>query len=190
MKIMELSDLKSDWHNAGVTMKSEGDLLKMTRINNHPTLKKIRSKLIIETFCFILFLSIYYDWFDGDKKPMYANALLVSSLLLFIANDMIGYFSIVKKFSGRDIKNSLEIYLARIKRLSIYSMICIVLYSFSILLFFTSVIHFTKEKSFILLSFVILLFQMLFWSQRIWNKWIKSLQQQLKNFEIEEVSKA
>jgi len=87
---MELEDLKSDWQNGLIAEKSEDDLQKMTRITNHPTLKRIRTKLIIETISFVLFLVVYYDWFDGDKKPFYANAFLVVSLLFFIANDVVG----------------------------------------------------------------------------------------------------
>lgn len=187
MKIMELEDLKSDWQHANVPFRNEADLLKMTQIKNHPSVKKIRTKLIIEIIGFVLFLTVYYDWFDGDQKPVYANVLLVSSLLLYIANDVFGYVSIVKEMDGLNLKASLGKYLARIRRLSVYSLICTLLYSLSFLLFFSSVIHFTKEKSFLLLFLVIVLFQMMFGSQRIWNRWIKSLEQQVKEFDLDEV---
>ncbi|MBC8004667.1 MAG: hypothetical protein H7X84_04260 [Verrucomicrobia bacterium] len=184
---MELEDLKSDWQQADVAFKSEADLLKMTKIKNHPSVKKIKTKLMVEIIFSVLFLAVYYDWFDGDQKPLYANVLLVSSLLLYIANDVIGYLSIVKGINGLNLKASLGKYLARIRRLSVYSLICTLLYNLSFLLFFSSVIHFTKEKSFLLLFLVIILFQTLFWSQRIWNKWINSLEQQVKDFDLDEV---
>lgn len=187
MKIMELEDLKSDWQYAHVPFRSEADILKMTRIKNHPSVKKIRTKLMIEIIGFVLFLTVYYDWFDGDQKPFYANVLLVSSLLLYVANDVIGYASVVKGINGLNLKASLGKYLVRIRRLSVYSLICTLLYSISFLLFFSSVIHFTKEKSFLLLFLVIVLFQMLFGSQMIWNKWIKSLEQDVKDLDLEEV---
>lgn len=187
MKTMELEDLKSDWQQADVAFKSEADLLKMTKIKNHPSVKKIKTKLMVEIIFSVLFLAVYYDWFDGDQKPLYANVLLVSSLLLYIANDVIGYLSIVKGINGLNLKASLGKYLARIRRLSVYSLICTLLYNLSFLLFFSSVIHFTKEKSFLLLFLVIILFQTLFWSQRIWNKWINSLEQQVKDFDLDEV---
>lgn len=184
---MELKDLKTEWQMADVAFKSEADLLKMTKIKNHPSLKRIRTKLIAETIFFALFLTVYYDWFDGDQKPFFANALLAGSLLLYILNDIIGYISIVKSISGLDLKVSLEKYLTRIKQLAAFSLICSFLYSLSFLVFFSSVIHFTKEKSFILLGILIVLTQMLLWSQRIWNKWIKSLQQQVMDFGLDEV---
>ena len=184
---MELEDLKSDWQNGLIAEKSEDDLQKMTRITNHPTLKRIRTKLIIETICFVLFLLAYYDWFDGDKKPFYANAFLVVSLLFFIANDVVGYFSIEKRIEGSNLKTSLEKYLSKIKQLSTLSLMCTFLYSISILVFFTSVIHFTREKSFILVGISIIFIQLMFWSQRIWTRWIKKLEQQVSDFKPDEI---
>lgn len=184
---MELEDLKSDWQNAITTEKSKGDLQKMTKIKNHPTLKRIRTKLILETIGFVFFLVVYYDWFDGDKKPFYANALLVIGLLFFIINDVVGYFSIEKRIEGSNLKTSLEKYLSKIKRLSTLSLMCTFLYSISIIVFFTSVMQFTREKNFILLGISIILIQMMFWSHRIWSRWIKKLEQQVGDFELDGV---
>jgi len=182
---MEINDLKSGWQSIEVPFKSEADLLKMTQIKNHPSIRSIRTKLIMETISMVLFLTVYYDWFDGDKKPLFANALLVIGLLLYIATDVIGYISISKRIHGADLKISLDRYLAKIRSLANYSLISSILYSVSFLLFFSSVIQFTKEKSFILLGLVIVMVQMVFWSQRIWRKWINSLQQQVKEFNME-----
>lgn len=182
---MELNDLKASWQNAGDAIKTEADLLKMTKVNNHPSLKKIRKKLIAETFFLLVFLTVYYDWFDGDQKPFYANVSLVVGLLLYVATDVIGYVSITQPSISSNIKVSLNNYLKTIKRLSVFSLLVSLIYTICFVLFFTSVIHFTKEKSFLLLGFAVVLFQMLFWSQRIWNKWIKALQQQVRDLESE-----
>src|SRR6187399_1625661 len=113
---MELNDLKSNWQNAGGAYKSEADVLRMTKIANHPSLKKIRTKLIVETIFLLVFLVVYYDWFDGGKRPFYANLILVAGLLFYIANDVVGYFAITKPISGLNLKLSIENYFARIKR--------------------------------------------------------------------------
>ncbi|MEO8413097.1 MAG: hypothetical protein ABI472_05530 [Ginsengibacter sp.] len=183
---MELDDLKSNWQNAGGYSKSESDLLNMTKLTHHPSLKKIRIKLIAETIFLVLFLVIYYDWFDGDKKPLYANIILATGLLFYIANDMIGYVAIAKPVSGLNLKLSITNYFARIKRLAIFSLIFSFLYSISLIVFFTSVIHFTREKRFLLLGLVIILFQLMFWSFRVWTRRIKSLQQQVKDFDTDD----
>jgi len=183
---MELHDMKSNWQQAGGDFKSEADLLNMTKITHHPTLKKIRIKLIAETIFLLLFLIIYYDWFDGDKKPLYANILLVAGLLLYIANDIIGYISIATPVSGINLKLSITNYFARVKRLAIFSLVVSFLYSISLIVFFTSVIHFTKEKRWLLIGFLVILFQVMFWSFRVWTNHLKNLKQQMKDLGFDE----
>lgn len=185
---MELNNLKSDWKNAGEDFKSEADLLLMTKIANHLSIKKIRTKLIIEAIVLLFFLFIYYDWFDGDKKPFYANLSLVISLLLYIFNHVIGYISITRPIRGTNLKLSLQNYLMRIKRLSISSIIITFLYSISIIIFFTSVITFTKEKGLILVFSIVVAVQFILLSLRMWTKWIKNLELLVKDFNIDEES--
>lgn len=183
---MELNDLQSNWQNASGAFKSKAELLKMAKINHHPSVKKIRTKLIAEAIFLLVFLVIYYDWFDGDKKPFYANIILVTGLLLYIAKDIIGYVAIAKPINGLNLELSITNYFIRIKRLAILSLTFSFLYSISLIVFFTSVIHFTREKRFLLLGLTIVLFQLMFWSFRVWTKWIKSLKQQVRDFKIDE----
>lgn len=183
---MELNDLKTGWQNAGGAFKSEANLQQMIKVTNHPSLKRIRIKLIVETIGLVLFLSTYYDLFDGDKKPFYANLVLVAGLLLYILNDVIGYISLARPTMGANLKLSIQNYLIRIKRLSVFSLMISFLYSISIIIFFTSVINFTKEKRWILAGIIIILFQLILLSIKVWNKRIKNLQQQVKDFNIDE----
>lgn len=185
---MELNDLKSGWQNAGGDLKSEADLQRMTRMVNHPSIKKIRTKLIVETIVLLFFLFIYYDWFDGDQKPFYANLALVVGLLLYIFNDVIGYISITNPVRGTNLKLSIQNYLMRIERLSVSSIIITFLYSISIIIFFTSVITFTKEKGLMLVFSTVIVFQLILLSFRMWSKWIKNLKLQLKDFDLDEES--
>jgi hypothetical protein len=183
---MELNDLKAGWQNTTGEFKSEEDLQRMTRMVNHPSIKKIRTKLVIETITLVFFLLIYYDWFDGDKKPIYANLALVVGLLLYIFNDIIGYIAIIRPIRGANLKLSIQDYLMSVKRLSISSIIVTSLYSFSIIIFFTSVINFTKEKGLILIFSSVIVCQLILLSFRIWTKWIKKLKQQVKDFNLDE----
>jgi hypothetical protein len=180
---MELNDLKSVWKDAGKTSKSEADLYQMTKITNHPSLKKIRTKLIFETMGLLSFLLIYCNWFDGDNKPLYANLLLVTAILLFIFNDVIGFIFMLKPIKGSNLKSSIHNYFVRIKRLSIFSIIISLLYSISIVIFFTSVISFTKEKYLILIGIIVILLVMTYFSSKIWSNWIKNLKQQVEDFD-------
>ncbi|RNI34334.1 hypothetical protein EFY79_16725 [Hanamia caeni] len=183
---MELNDLKAGWQNTTGEFKSEEDLERMTRMVNHSSIKKIRTKLVIETIILVFFLLIYYDWFDGDKKPFYANLALVVGLLLYIFNDIIGYIAIIRPIRGANLKLSIQDYLMSVKRLSISSIIVTSLYSLSIIIFFTSVINFTKEKGLILVFSSVIVCQLILLSFRIWTKWIKKLKQQVKDFNLDE----
>ena len=46
---MEFDDLKSNWQHAGKPTKSVAELQLMTRVQQHPRLRRIRLKLLIET---------------------------------------------------------------------------------------------------------------------------------------------
>jgi uncharacterized membrane protein len=183
---MELDDLKQSWQNAGDNLKTETDLAKMTKVAHHPTLKKIRVKLVAETVGLLLFLIIYYDWFDGDTKPLWANIALVSGVLLYLLNNVVGYISMARPVQNLNLKLSVQKYLADVKRFSWLSLGISFLYSICLVAFFSSVILFTKEKALLVTGLVIILLQMIFFSQRTWGRWIKSLQAQVNELTVEE----
>ena len=182
---MELNDLKSGWQNASSSSRTEADLQKMTQIMHNPSLKKIRRKLIVESIGLIIFLFIYYDWFDGDKKPLIANVFLVGSLLLYILNDVIGFISLTKLVLGASLRQSIQNYLKRIKRLFIFSMITSALYSITLIVFFASVIDLTEKKKMIMGGIVIVMTLMIILSAKIWNGRIGKLKQQIKDFAVD-----
>lgn len=182
---MELNDLKSEWQHAGAASRTEADLQKMTQIMHNPSLKKIRQKLIIESAGLVIFLFIYYNWFDGDQKPFVANMFLVGSLLLYILNDVIGFISLVKLVQGTSLRVSIQNYLETIKRLFVFSVITSALYSISLIVFFTSVINFTEKKKMILGGIIIIMALMIILSIKIWNGRIGKLKQQVKDFELD-----
>lgn len=182
---MELNEMKSHWQNAGSPSKSEADLQKMTRIMNHPSLKKMKRKLIIESIGLAIFLFVYYDWFDGDKKPFFANMFLAGSLLLYIVNDLIGFISITRLVMGTNLRLSIQNYLKSINRLFVFSMLTALLYSIALVAFFASVINFTEKKMMVLGAIIIILILMTVLSFNIWNGRIKKLKQQVKDFALD-----
>ncbi len=183
---MELNELKSGWQKAGSNYKTEADLKRMTKLNQHPTLKRIRTKLIIETILLSFFLVVYYDWFDGDQKPLYANLLLFTGALLYILNDVIGYISLAKPVMKENLRSSVQHLLSKLKRLSMLSLLVSFLYSVCLLAFFLSVITFTKEKSFILLGMILVLTQVTHISYKLWRNWIVKLELQVTDFSKED----
>src|SRR5689334_397479 len=106
-----MDPLKTAWQNAGAnTTKSTADIKEMLRGNKHPVLKKIRTQMIVELIGFCLFGIVYYDFFDGDQKPLYANVILVVSLLLVIFHNLIGYLNTARSVKGDNLCVSLEKY--------------------------------------------------------------------------------
>lgn len=178
---MELNDLKSGWQHAGDGHKTETDLKNMTKVMNHPSLKKVRTKLLIEVILMTLFLFLYYSGFDGDKKSLLVNLLLVSSVILILLNDLIGYISISRPAKGGNLKINIQNYLRRIKRLSVLSICFSFLYSVSLIVFFSASITFTPRKYLIVAGFISILFLSVYFSYRIWSKWIGNL----KNLSVE-----
>ena len=120
---MELDEFKSGWRNAGNRIKSQEDLEKMTKLVNHPVIKRIKTRLAIQIVVLLLFLLVYYDWFDGDQKPLYANLALVTGLVLYVLNDVAGYLSLMKPVGESNLRQSVWDYLMRVKRLSFFSLL-------------------------------------------------------------------
>ena len=165
---MDIDDLKADWQNAGGEIVNDEKLKLMTRISQHPTLKKLRIKLILETVFLTVLLFVYYDGFDGDKKPLYANALLVSSVLLYIANNVLGFLFIKNPIRAENISLSIQKHVITLKRLSIFSLLSSVVYAVTLIFYFSVSIKFTSFK-YVLLSLLIFSFTAIFYFSYI--KW-------------------
>ena len=137
----------------------------------------------MELIGLIIFLFVYYDWFDGDKKPFLANIFLVAGLLLYILNDAIGYISLTRLIKGTSLSESIQNYLKRIKQLFMLSVLTSALYSISLIIFFTAVIDFTEKKKILLGGIVIIMTVMIILSIKTWKERIRKLEQQMSDME-------
>ena len=179
---MDLQNLKTNWNTINYSPKNDEELEKMTTIKNHPVLKKIKIKLIIETLAISFFLAVYYTGFDGAEKPIYANIFLIIGATAYILNGILSFQAIQKPIRGGNLKESINSYFKRIKNISIISLGITILYTCSLLLFFGSTINFKGEKKWILIFGIIVLIQAFFWSSRIWKSWLEKLKTQIENF--------
>ncbi len=180
---MELNELQSGWKNVSSHLRTEEDLESMTKILNHPVVKRIKTRLTIQIILLLTFLFVYYDWFDGDQKPFYANLALIAGLILYVLNDIVGYISLTRPVRNTNLKQSVTDYLTRVKRLSLFSLLVTLLYSSSIIIFFTSTMAFTKEKWLVLLFSTVIVVQLIILSSKLWLRWIKKLNQQIADFD-------
>lgn len=172
---MELDTLKSAWQDMGGENKNSAALKKMLSENRHPVLKGIRLQMIIEITTWTFFLFVYYDIFDGDRRPFYVNALLVAAVLLLLIHSVMGYLSAKNLVNGTNLKQSLVNYLSKIK---LYAMVSVASRVFTIvclLIFFIATIQFTTNKYFLLAGIALIIPVQIFLLSRIWGNRIKKL---------------
>lgn len=179
---MNIESLKSNWDKSKGDPKQESELKQMTRINQHPALKKIRLRLILESVFLVVVLFIYRDWFDGAYKPLYINILLAASIILFILNDVLSYLAIKNPVVSGTIRTSVEKHIGILKKLCAFSLLASATYSVFLLSFLTSTIHFTTVKYFMLAGIVCTILILLYVSYRQWNKRIRSFSEVLEEF--------
>lgn len=172
---MERDALISAWQAAETTSKNNTELITMLKEGQHPVLKHIRRQLMIEGIAFTIFLFLYYDFFDGDQKPLYANLLIAGGMLLVIIHNILGYVYTRRTFTGNNIKQSLELYLVSLKKHATISIICRALMAACLLLFFMSVMSFNANKYWSMIAIIIILSIQLFVLWSIWRKRIGKL---------------
>jgi hypothetical protein len=172
---MELDELKSAWKNIEIPAKTTEEIQLMLLENKHPVLKKIRMQLTVEIIIWSIFLFCYYTMFDGDKKPVIINIILISGIFLSLVHNLMGYRSTKYLVNGITIKESLESYLSGVKRYAIVSVLSRVLLMIGFILFFTYGIHFNAGK-YVSLAVIILIFLIhLLLLYRLWAGRLKSL---------------
>ncbi len=179
---MEFENLKSNWKKAGIGKKEQEELLMMTKIKNHPTIKRIRVKFIIEAILIIVFLAVYYDGFDGDTKPLWANLLLIGATSTYIIVRFVGWIMLRNPIKGNNLKTSLITFQKKLKQVAISVLLTSFLFGSSIILFFASSIHFTKGKYFMLAGMGLSLILLVYLSSQNWFKRVKGIQTTLLEF--------
>jgi hypothetical protein len=179
---MEFDNLKSNWKEAGIGKKTPNELLMMTQIKNHPNIKRVRIKFIIETILIIVFLAIYYDAFDGATKPLWSNLLLIGSTGSFIIVRFVGWLVLRNPINGDNLKTSLITFQNKLRRIAISVLLTSLLFGSAIILFFSSSIDFTGGKYFMLAGMALSLTLLVYLSSRNWFKRVEGINTTLLNF--------
>ncbi|ACU62422.1 hypothetical protein [Chitinophaga pinensis] len=177
---MQNDPLKSMWNNLGNTPKDQQTLKTML---SAPGFRKMRRQLFIETIAFILFLIVYYDFFDGDRKPIYANIALVSASLFAIIHSILGYKLATKTLHADTITQSLRQSLLRLQRYAVISVSSRIIAAACLLIFFTSVISFTNHKYLLLLLILAIFSVQIILLRHVWKKRITKLKSDIANFD-------
>jgi hypothetical protein len=169
---MNIDDLKSDWHGAGKEFHSEQELAMMTRVRNHPSLRKLRIKFMIEIAALTALLFLFYDGLDGVEKPLIVNIMLISSIILYILNNALGYYHLQNPSVSGNIREALVKEARTLQKLAVLSLLSSIAYATTLLLFLTYQIVFNQRK-YIILSALIIAFLLLFYYS--WISWKRKI---------------
>ncbi|MRG44726.1 hypothetical protein GFS24_06355 [Chitinophaga sp. SYP-B3965] len=181
-----MDPLKAAWKGEDTNTKSTADIKKMLKENKHPVLKKIRTQMIIEILAFSVIGVVYYDFFDGHQKPLYANIILVVSLLLVIVHNVIGYLSARNPVKGSNMRASLEKYLSDLKIFARLSILSRILYAAGLLTFFISVITITATKQWIIAGVIIVFLIQIGILVKLWQNRIRGISITVGNLKMGE----
>ena len=179
---MDLDNLKSNWKNAGSGKKNRDELLMMTKIKNHPKIKRIRTYLFFDCILIFVFLVIYYFGFDGATKPLWANVLLIVSTVAYIIVRILGWLTLRKPISGENLIKSLVSFQSKLKRMANLTLFTSFLFGSAIISFFSSSIDFTKGKYFMLTGMILSLMLLVYLSSKNWFKRIEGINTILVEF--------
>ncbi|WP_257669801.1 hypothetical protein [Parapedobacter tibetensis] len=179
---MENDALKSAWQGMDTPQKSNTELKSIMQESAHPVLKGIRMQLMIEIVGFTVFLLVYYDFFDGDRKPFYANVLLVSAMLFVIVHNIIGYVLTKRGVKGNNIKQSLEDRFSKMKTYAMVSIATRMLAAVCLWFFFLSVIKFNADRYWMLAVVVLVVVVQITVLSKIWVRRIKRMKEAIGSF--------
>ncbi|SIN74602.1 hypothetical protein [Chitinophaga niabensis] len=150
-----MDPLKEAWKNAGNNTKSTAEMKEMLKENKHPVLRKIRIQMIVEIVGFTAFGLVFYDFFDGHKKPLYVIIILVASLLLVIFHNLIGYFNTKRSARGDNLRVSLEKYEQELKTFALISILSRVIYTAGTIIYFAWPFYIKLWPMLLLLALVV-----------------------------------
>jgi hypothetical protein len=179
---MEQDSLKSAWQGLTTETKSHEELNDMIRKKAHPVLRNICKQLTVEIVAFTAFLLVYYDFFDGNKKPWWANLLLVTAMTIVIMYNLVGYRLTQQHLKGDNMIQSLKDQLNKLKTYMVAFIVSRILAAACLLIFFSSVVSFNRLKYWILAGIIITSLIQLGMLVKVWYGRLRSLKQICENF--------
>ncbi len=180
---MNLEDFKWDKNDVSTNEVSKESLLKMMGINKNPVVVGIKRQLAIESVAWILFLASYYNFFDGASRPFYWNILLILSIVLLLAHNLLGYDALANLRIKINLVMGLREYLLKLKRYAWISILCrvsalIILFGY----FLSGLGELENRHYWSLLIVLLIVFIQAFFLNRIWSKRIARIQMKLNEF--------
>ena len=164
-----MDPLKAAWDNTPTPSRSTADIEAMAVKQTSPVIKQIRKQLVIESIGYALFLVVYYDFFDGDKKPFYLNALLVVSVLFMLVYNVAGYMLAKHPAIGDNLLQTMQQQLRQLKRYAAVAVTSRILAFAGIFAFFLANIHWNNHKYLAIALIVLVIILQQFFLRKIWT---------------------
>ena len=180
---MENDDLKSLWKEVKTPAKDSNELVKMLKTKNHPVIKSIKRQAIFEFVAFAVFLFCYYTMFDGSKKPLLINLVLVVAVTFNMLNHLKGYRLQQNFRASENIKADLKSFATKLKSYQLEVIISKVILLIGLMLFFTNGIELTEKKWYAVAIIALIFILQLVMINNIWRKRITSIKLTIQDFE-------
>ncbi|NLR61814.1 hypothetical protein HGH93_27205 [Chitinophaga polysaccharea] len=116
-----MDHIKSYWDNTPTPQKNILEIQALAEKKTSPVLMSIRKQLTIEIVSYSAFLLVYYDFFDGNKKPLSLNLLLVAAMLLLLIHNAVGYTLSKRPVLGENLLDNLRKKSLQIKQYAVVS---------------------------------------------------------------------
>ncbi|NLR79570.1 hypothetical protein [Chitinophaga eiseniae] len=116
-----MDHIKSYWDNTPTPNKNILEIQALAEKKTFPVLRSIRKQLTIEIVGYSAFLLAYYDFFDGHKKPLFLNLLLVAAVLLLLVHNVVGYTLSKRPVLGENLLDNLRKKSLQIKQYAVIS---------------------------------------------------------------------
>lgn len=144
-------------------------------IQQHPARKGMRRQMIIEMAALVVFLIVYYDFFDGARRPVASNVLLVAAVGLVILHNAAGYFFSRRVLDGAHLQEMVGRYLQAMRRFAVLSVAARVGMVVCMLLFFCSGLVMTGGKMGMIIVVSLIAAGQMIWLGAIWRKRIRDI---------------
>ncbi|MEO1451727.1 MAG: hypothetical protein AAFV07_19515 [Bacteroidota bacterium] len=178
---MNLDELKQDWQQIGGPDKASGELEQMTRLQQHPALRSVRTRLLMEGGFIFAFLMLYYTALDGDQKPLWVNLGLIGAALIYLGHHVWNAWTLQKAPSEATLINSLRETENRLRTLRVSSLVISAFWGFSLISFLIYPRTILDIPFMWSLGSLVTLIVLLTFSYRIWGQRISQIQRTWKD---------
>lgn len=172
---MENDELKSLWKDLKTPEKDQNELSTMLKEQNHPVLRSIKRQAIFEFLALAAFLFCYYTMFDGNKKPLLINLILVFAITFNMLNHLKIYRLQQNFRGGSNLLNDVSSFAQKLKTSQIQTIMSKVILAIGMILFFTDGIELNEKKWYAIAFIVVIFILQLLLLKKIWKKRVREI---------------